>query len=282
MPELPELEVLRELLERTIAGRSVLAARALRPGLLRTADPPLDALIGARLESIERRGKHLILSFGPELHAVVHLMLAGRLLVCDTATRSTKATGLTVSLDDGRDLRLIEGGHTKRASLHVVRRPDAVARLARAGVEPLSPEFTVDLLRELATDRRRQAKKLLTDQSMIAGIGSAYADEILFAAELSPVRYVNRLSDEEIERLHGAVQDVLGSAIDEVRGRASEGSFVGEGRPFAQVYKKTGEPCPRCSTPIAEIRYAQTRTFYCPSCQAGGRQLPDRRSWLTR
>jgi formamidopyrimidine-DNA glycosylase len=282
MPELPELEVLKELLDHSIGGRTVTGARAIRPGLLRTVDPPLDALIGRILAAIDRRGKHLIFAFGSDLCMVVHLMLAGRLLVCDAATRNTKATGLTLTLDDGRDLRLVEGGHTKRAALYIVRAPEDVERLARTGVEPLSPDFTVDRLAELAANRRRQAKKLLTDPSQIAGIGTAYADEILFAAEISPVRYVNRLSREEIARLHGAVQEVLRDAIERIRADAEGGAFVGEQRRFVKVYKRAGEPCPRCSTPIEEIRYAQTRTFYCPSCQAGGRQLPDRRSWLTR
>ena len=134
----------------------------------------------------------------------------------------------------------------------------------------------------MVAGRRRQAKNLLTDQRMIVGIGTAYADEILFEARISPIRYVSTLSEEEVKRLHGAMQRVLQHATDEIRNRAGDRLFTDEIRGFLRVYKHTGEPCPICGTRIAEIRYSQTRTYYCPTCQASGRTLPDRRSWLKR
>jgi formamidopyrimidine-DNA glycosylase len=117
---------------------------------------------------------------------------------------------------------------------------------------------------------------------MVVGIGTAYADEILFEARISPIRYVSTLSGEEVERLHEAVKRVLQHATETIRDRAGNRLFTDEIRDFLRVYKHTGEPCPVCGTKIAEIRYAQTRTYYCPTCQASGRTLPDRRSWLTR
>ena len=282
MPELPELEVLKEVVGARIIGQTASSTRAPRPGILKTLEPTLDTLIGKRLAAMERRGKHVILSFEPGLHLVLHLMLAGRRLVCASSTRWTKATGFVISWENGEDLRLVEGGSTKRASIHLVRDPEEVPRVARAGIEPLSPAFTVDALTAMVTGRRRQAKKLLTDQANLAGIGAAYADEILFAAGVSPLRYVNRLSPAEIERLHSAIRTVLVEAIEALREVADHTANLGEARPFARVYKRTGQPCVRCGTPIAEIRYAETRTYYCPRCQAGGRQLPDRRAWLTR
>jgi formamidopyrimidine-DNA glycosylase len=282
MPELPELEVLRDLLEERLAGRTVASATPIRAGILKTVEPPWATLDGATLQGVERRGKHLILRFGPDLQLVIHLMVAGRLLLCGSDTRRTQATGFVISWQGGEDLRLVEGGATKRAAVHLVRDPSEVPRIAAAGREPLSPAFTVDALASMAQGRRRQAKKLLTDQREIAGIGSAYADEILFAARISPLRFVNRLTRGEIERLHVATRSVLLAAIEALRRDADRPAVLGDARPFAAVYKRTGQPCPRCATPIAEIRYADTRTYYCPTCQSGGRALPDRRSWLTR
>jgi len=282
MPELPDLEVLKEVLNRRIVGREISAARGLRPGLLKTVDPPLETLVGQRFSSISRRAKLLALTVRPDLHMVVHLMLAGRFVLCKSNTKHTKATGLAVTFADGEDLRLIENGPVKLAAVHVVTDPQTVDGIANAGLEPLSPEFTVETLVAMCAERRRQAKKLLTDQRMIAGIGTAYADEILFFAKISPIRYVNTLSKEEIVRLHGAIQTVLREAIDGVRTRTGDRLLVNEIRGFLKVYKHTGEPCPGCGTPIAEIRYAQTRTYYCPTCQSSGKLLKDRRSWLTR
>lgn len=282
MPELPDLETLKEMLEKRILDREIAAARTLRPGILKTVDPSLDSLVGERFTGISRRGKHLVLTLRPDLHLVVHLMLAGRFVICRSDTRLTKASGLVVSFTDGEDLRLIENGPIKLVKVYIVADPMDVEEIAQAGIEPLSPEFTVEALTEMVRGRRRQAKKLLTDQRIIAGIGSAYADEILFAARISPIRYVSTLSAEEIARLHAAIVSVLESAIKEIRVRIGDGLFTDEVRDFLKVYKRTGEPCPVCGTPIGEIRYAQTRTYYCPTCQSGGETLPDRRSWIMR
>ena len=282
MPELPDLEILKEILQRRVADREITSARALRPGILKTVEPSLDALVGEAFTEIERCGKQIVFTLRPDLHLVVHLMVAGRFVLCRSNTRPTKATGFVTTFEDGEDLRLIENGPRKLAAIHVVEDPLQVKGIAQAGYEPLSPEFAVEALARMVEGRRRQAKKLLTDQKMIVGIGTAYADEILFEAKISPIRYVNTLSPEEIERLHAAIQSVLQRAIEEIRARAGDRLFTDEIRDFLRVYKHTGEPCPICGTRITEIRYSQTRTYYCPSCQASGRALPDRRSWLTR
>ncbi len=281
MPELPDLEVLRDVLTRKVLGRRIVRSRALRPGILKTVDPPLEALIGEQVNEISRRGKHLIFTLRSDLHFVVHLMLAGRFVLCRSDTRLTKASGLVISFADGEDLRLIENGPIKLVQIYVVADPMQVDAIAHAGIEPLSSEFTVERLTEMMRGRRRQAKKFLTDQRIIAGIGSAYADEILFAAQISPIRYVSTLSEEEITRLHVAIVSVLESAINEIRARIGDSLFTDEIRDFLKVYKRTGDPCPICGTPIREIRYAQTRTYYCPTCQSGGKTIPDRRSWIT-
>ncbi len=286
MPELPELEVMREILSARVLGRPIGAARALRPGILRTVEPPLETLVGRAFTRVARRGKHLILTCGDDLHLVLHLMVAGRLVLASSSTKVTKATGFLVSFADGEDLRLVENGSVKRAAVHVVRRADEVEGIARAGIEPLSEGLHRGLepaaLARLVGGARRQLKKLLTDPTLIAGIGTAYADEILFRARLSPIRYANTLDAEETETLCAAIRDVLSAAIERTR-REAAGSLIGERRTDGMaVYKRTGESCPTCGEPIAEIRFAETVTYYCRRCQARGRTIADRRAWLRR
>ena len=282
MPELPELEVMCETLERRVLGRPIVSVRAYDPGILKTVDPPIDALIGRPFVGVARRGKHLVLSCGDELHVVLHLMLAGRLVRSRSSAKVTKATGFVLGFEDGEDLRVIENGTKRRVRLHVVRDPSNVDAIASLGVEPLSGVFTIEFLTKIFAGLRRQLKKVLTDQHSIAGIGTAYADEILYAAKLSPIRYVSTLKAEEIERLHRETRAVLTYAIEEIRVRAGENLIAGHVRDFLRVVRQTGQPCPECGTPIAEIRYAQTKTYYCPTCQSSGKTIADRRSWLTR
>ncbi len=282
MPELPELDVMQEVLTEKVVGRTMVAANTLHPGILKTVEPGLDSLVGKSVRAISRRGKHLIFTVGDDLHIVVHLMLAGRLILCQSNTRSTKATGCLIAFEDGGDLRIIENTTVHRVRVHIVRDPFDVAAIANAGVEPLSSDLTLTYLSEHALGRRRQLKKLLTDQTIIVGIGTAYADEILFDAKLSPIRYGTTLSADEIRRLHESIQSVLRWATDEIRAVAGGATLTPHDRPFARIYKKPEQPCPDCGARIAEIRYAQTKTYYCPSCQSQGRSIRDRRAWLTR
>jgi len=282
MPELPELEVMREVLERRVLGRSIARARSYHPAILKTVEPAPDVLVGRSFVGAARRGKHLIVSCAEDLHVVLHLMLAGRLVFSRGDAKVTKATGFVFGFDDGEDLRVVENGSERRVRLHIVRDPGDVESIESLGIEPLSAAFTVEYLADVFGGLRRQLKKALTDQRSICGIGSAYADEILFAAKLSPIRYVSALRSEEIERLHRETRAVLAGAIEEIRARAGGNLVAGHERDFLRIYKRTGQPCPECATPIAEIRYAQTKTYYCPSCQASGKTIADRRSWLTR
>ncbi len=267
MPELPELEVLREVLERRVVGREIGTVRILRPGVLSMGGVPVEALTGNLFSEVSRRGKHLVLSAGRDLHMVIHLMTAGRLIICRGNTRATKATSLIVAFSDGKDLRLVENGPVKLVQVHMVKDPLQVKRIAQQGIEPLSSALTTVALNDMVAKRRRQAKRLLTDQQMIAGIGSTYADEILFNAKISPVRYVNTLCSMEIEQLRRSITKVLENAIEQIRIRIGDSLFTDEVRDFMRVYKRTGQACLVCGTKIAEIRYANTRTYYCPRCQ---------------
>ncbi len=267
MPELPELEVLKEVLERRVVGREIDMVRILRSGVLNMRGVPVEALNGNLFSEVSRRGKHLVLSAKRDLHMVIHLMTAGRLIICRGNTRATKATSLIVAFSDGKDLRLIENGPVKLVQAHVVNDPLQVKGIAQQGIEPLSSALTVDALSDMVAKRCRQAKRLLTDQQMIAGIGSTYADEILFDAKISPVRYVNTLCSMEIEQLRRSITRVLENAIEQIRIRIGDSLFTDEVRDFMRVYKRTGQACLVCGTKIAEIRYANTRTYHCPRCQ---------------
>ena len=282
MPELPELVVMCEGLNSLVMDRTILSARSYRPGILKTVEPPLEALEGKRFLSATRRGKHLVLTCSEDLHLVLHLMVAGRLVICGSETKVTKATGFVVTFSDGQDLRLVENGNTKRAKVHVVKRPEDVDWIAEAGPEPLTDAFRVEVLREAVRGRRQQIKKVITDQRTVAGIGTAYADEILFTARISPIRYASTLDEGEVGCLHEAIGSVLSSAIESIRSQTGKTLLASHGRSFLQIYKKSGQPCPICGERIAEIRYAQKRTYYCPTCQSAGKMLSDRRSWLTR
>ncbi len=267
MSELPELEVLKEVLGRRVVGREIGMVRILRPGVLSMEEVPVEALNGNLFSEVSRRGKHLVFSVNRDLHMVIHLMTTGRLIICRGNTRATKATSLIVAFSDGKDLRLIENGQVKLVQAHMVKDPLQVREIAKQGIEPLSSALTVDALNDMVAKRRREAKRLLTDQQMIAGIGSTYADEILFDAKISPVRYVNTLCSMEIERLRRSITRVLESAIEQIRIRIGDSLFTDEVRDFMRVYKRTGQACLVCGTKIAEIRYASTRTYYCPRCQ---------------
>jgi len=282
MPELPELVVMQEVLSEKIVGRTIVSATPFHPGVLKTVDPGLDALVGKHITTIARSGKHLIFTLAEDLHIVIHLMVAGRLILCRSDTKATKASAFLIAFEDGEDLRLIENTKTHRASVHIVRSPEDIEAIARMGVDPLSDVFTLAYLTNYIKRYKRQLKKLLTNQSMIAGIGTAYADEILFDAQLSPIRYGTTVTDEEAKRLHQSIRSVLQWALSEVRAGAGGATLAPHKRGFLKVYEKTETPCPECGTKIAEIRYAQTKTYYCPRCQAQGALIRDRRSWLTR
>lgn len=273
---------MREVLESRVVGRAIETARVYRPAILKTVEPRLEALAGESFHAVARRGKHLLFACRGDLWLVVHLMVAGTLVLTRSATKVTKATGFVVTFADGEDLRLVENGTAKMAKVHVVRDPEVVEWVARTALEPLDREFTIDYLAQRLVGQRRQLKKLLTDQTVVAGIGTAYADEILFEARLSPIRYANTLETGEIARLHGAIGSVLTSAVVRLR-QESGGALIGERRGAGMaVYKRTGEPCIACGKPIAEIRFAETRTYYCPECQSKGKTIADRRAWLQR
>jgi formamidopyrimidine-DNA glycosylase len=280
MPELPEVEALASFLRERAVGRVV--ARVDAPGIhvLKTYDPPVTALAGLAVERVSRHGKFLDLDVSG-LHLVVHLARAGWLqwkqaLPAAPPRPGKGPLGLRVHLDDGSGFDLTEAGTQKRLAVYVVRDPAEVPGVARLGVDPLSPEFTVDLLAGLLAGVRSQVKGLLTDQSLIAGLGNAYSDEVLWAVGLSPFKPAANLSADDVARLHAAIVETLRGAVDRAEGLAA-GKLKAEKKSGLSVHARTGLPCPRCGDTVREVSFADKSLQYCPTCQTDGKPLADRR-----
>jgi formamidopyrimidine-DNA glycosylase len=276
VPELPEVEIAARRIARATSGARV--ESALAPGMvtMKTFDPPLDALTGAALASVGRRGKLFLVHFG-ELVLVVHLMSAGRLQVWDKrASMRDRASRLLVRLDDGRELRLREFGTQQRAwakllPAEAVEQDEAVATLGpEAWPAPPAEELAA------AIDQPRHLHPLLRDQRTIAGIGRSWVDEVLWTARLSPFRKGSELDGEEIERLREAIDARLGAALEHYE--EVIGPTVPDKLPMPlEVHRRSGEPCPRCGTRIEAIHFKDYVLCYCPEEQTGGRVLKDRR-----
>jgi len=276
MPELPDITVYREALERRVAGRVLEAASIASPFLLRTVVPPLRDAVGREVVALERIGKRLVFGLDNELFLVLHLMIAGRLKWLPPGGKGPGRITLARFDFPGGRLVLTEAGTKRRASLHVVRGREALRAFERGGIEPLEvplPEFAVRLRLENHT-----VKRALTDPRLFSGIGNAYSDEILHAARLSPLALTRKLSDEQIARLFEATRETLEAWI--VRIRAESGAEFPEKvtafREGMAVHGRYGKPCPACGSPVQRIRYADNETNYCARCQTDGKLLADR------
>src|SRR6478609_4782579 len=275
MPELPEVEIVARRLNTALAGARVESALAPGMNVMKTFDPPLEALAGRDVTGVRRIGKMPVVEFG-ELALLVHLMSAGRLKAFDKrATPKDRASRVLVRLEDGRELRLREFGTKQRAWAKLLA-ADAVAAdemVATLGPEAWPPP-PLETFAELI-DLPRHLHPLLRHQKDIAGIGRSWVDEILWEARLSPFKKGSELDPEEVERLHGALH-VLGDAIDHYE--ETIGPEVPDKVPMPlQVHKREGEPCPRCGTMIEAVFFSEHQMNYCPKEQTGGRVLKDRR-----
>jgi formamidopyrimidine-DNA glycosylase len=276
MPELPDVAVYVEHLERLVKGETLRKVRLASPFVLRSVTPSPGVLEGRPLRAVSRLGKRLVFSFEGNLFFVVHLMIAGRLRWRETGAPIPKKLGLLALDFDAGTLLLTESSPKKRAWVRVVAGEDALASLDPGGLEPLEAS------RETFTARLRSEnhtlKRALTDPRLFSGIGNAYSDEILHAARLSPVALTSRLADAEIERLFEAATSTLRDWTSRLRRDAGE-TFpkrVTAFRPEMAVHGKFGKPCPACGTPVQRIVYADNETNYCPACQTGGKLLADR------
>ncbi|HEY4779731.1 MAG TPA: DNA-formamidopyrimidine glycosylase family protein [Solirubrobacterales bacterium] len=275
MPELPEVEIVARRLNSSLSGAGVESAVAPGMNVMKTFEPPLDALVGREVTGVRRVGKMPVVEFG-DLALLVHLMSAGRLKAFDKrATPKDRASRVLVRLSDGRELRLREFGTKQRAWAKLlptgaVADDEMVRTLGPEAWPPPPLEAFV-----AAIDQPRHLHPLLRHQKDIAGIGRSWVDEILWEARLSPFRKGSELDQTEVERLHGALH-VLGDAIDHYE--ATIGAQVPDKVPMPlRVHKREGEPCPRCGTTIEAVFFSEHQTNYCPKEQTGGRVLKDRR-----
>ena len=296
MPELPDITVYLEALERRILGHKLEQVRLTSPFLLRTAVPPVSSVEGKEVTELRRLGKRICLGFADETWLVIHLMIAGRLhwdaapqKASSSRSSSKFKAQLALFYFDTGALSLTEAGTQRRASLHVVKGEAGLSSFDRGGVELFTrhkpdgkrgPGKFIDLafFTRILKSENHTLKRALTDPRLFSGIGNAYSDEILWQAQLSPVKLTQKLDDEEVGRLHAATRDTLIEWIERLRQEAGEGfpEKVTAFRKDMATHGRYKEPCPRCGTPIQRIRYAANETNYCPTCQTAGKLLADR------
>jgi formamidopyrimidine-DNA glycosylase len=293
VPELPEVEALVGFLRERAVGCVVARVDVAAISVLKTFDPPPTALAGLTVTGVARHGKWIDIDVDG-LHLVVHLAKAGWLRWYDQVPdrparpgRSPIALRVALDCEDAPGGRTSEGGRTpgfdlteagtrKRLAVHVVRDPAQVPAIATLGPDPLDPGVGRDALAAIMTGRRTQLKGLLRQQSVLAGVGNAYSDEVLHAARLSPYALAAGLSDEEVDRLYSALRAVLAEAVVTAWGKPAA-ELKDAKRSAMRVHGRTGQPCPVCGDTVREVSFADSSLQYCPTCQTGGKPLADRR-----
>ena len=276
MPELPDVTVYVESLERMVGGRVLERVRIASPFVLRSYDPPIAEAEGKAVLSVRRLGKRVVFALEGGLFLVVHLMIAGRFHWKPKGAKVAGRVSLASFDFDRGSLFLTEASPKKRASIHLVRGDAALAALSRGGVEPL--EATAAEFDDVLRSENHTVKRALTDPRLFSGIGNAYSDEILHAARLSPVKLTSRLSEEESARLYAATRRTLLLWIGRIREETGD-AFPGKVTAFRKgmaVHGRFGEPCPGCGGPVQRIVYAENESNYCPQCQTDGKLLADR------
>jgi formamidopyrimidine-DNA glycosylase len=269
MPELPEMEAWRRQLDDPVSALPIVKAGPAHIATLKTFDPPLAVLEGRRFSGAERRAKRLLLPTDDgDFVLLVHLMTAGRLKYLLAGEKGPKTPAFQLTFEGGARLLLTEAGHKKRAGVWLLTPEAAEDELAHLGPEALG--LGADALAEICANESRRLHSLLRDQKLIAGIGRAWANEILHSAQLSPYALSTELSREEIERLAAATDEELARGL-ELRERGANDAKT------YRVHNKLGEPCFVCGAPLARVDFEEHTIYYCPSCQTGGRVLKDRR-----
>lgn len=276
MPELPDITAYITALEPRVLNHRIERVRVASPFLLRTFDPPLESVNGRMVRELRRIGKRIAIGLEDELWLVLHLMIAGRLHWKQPQAKLGGRQALAgFEFPDGT-LVLTEAGSKRRASLHLMRGEQGLQALDPGGIEIFATD--VAGFRAALTRENRTLKRALTDPRLISGVGNAYSDEILHAAQLSPVTLTHKLSPEEWERLFAATCSTMRLWMDRLNAEA--GKKFPEGvtafRPEMAVHGRYNQPCPRCGSRVQRIRYADNETNYCPTCQTGGKVLADR------
>lgn len=269
MPELPDLEIIREVLTRHIVGQRIEEAEIVRPLVVRPLDPTIAAeafLTGQTIEAVARRGKFLLFALSDGGQAAINLMLAGRLRYCPRQERGRVRDYVLLHLSNGWDVRYHDP--MGMGKIYLTHDLSLIPGYAELGPDALDPELTLERFTELLKSHRGEIKGILTRGQVAAGIGNAYSDEILFRAGIYPFRKRTSLSRDEVATLYQAMRDVLSEAIPILRERVGE-EIHNEVRDFLQVHNRKGQPCPRCGQIISEIKVEQRATNFCRHCQPG-------------
>jgi len=276
VPELPDIVVYIEALEKRIQGSILERVRIASPFLLRTAVPPLSSVEGKKIVELRRLGKRICFGLEGDLWLVLHLMIAGRLHWYNERAKAAKSRSLAVFDFSTGSLVLTEAGTQKRASLHVVEGEAGLDKLDPGGLEVFNA--TLDEFARAIRAKNHTLKRALTDPRILSGIGNAYSDEILFEARLSPFTLTQKLSDADVEHLFESIKKTLTDWAERLRSDSRDRfpEKVTAFRPDMATHGKYGEPCPRCGSKIQRIRYGSNETNYCPTCQTGGKLLADR------
>jgi formamidopyrimidine-DNA glycosylase len=277
MPELPDITIYLEALDRFVVGTRLEGIRITGISLLGSYDPPIDAAHGKTVTGVRRIGKRIVFELEDDLFLVLHLMISGRLRWKERGVRIPKKVGLAAfDFPDGSIL-LTEQSTKKRATLHLVRGEEGLSEHDRGGLEVL--DASPDQFAEALLEARHTVKRALTDQRLFSGIGNAYSDEILHRARMSPFKLTGQMTREEAQALHGAVVEVLTGWTDRLREELGDG-FPDKVTAFHKemaVHGKFKQECPVCGSPIQRIVYASSNDLnYCPGCQTGGKILADR------
>jgi len=287
VPELPEVEALAQDLRGRLVGRAISRVDLAAFSALKTFDPPLHALHGTLVDDVTRHGKFLDID-ASGVHLVIHLARAGWIrwrdevpaLPAKPSSKNPLAARIVIDdpdLEARPGLDVTEAGTRKGLAIYVVRDPQEVEGIARLGPDPLSDDFTRDVLQQiLEREGRKQLKGVLRMQSIVAGIGNAYSDEILHAARMSPFKPANSLDEAELQTLYDAVRTTLGDAVQRSSGLAAS-ELKGEKKSNLAVHGRTGQACPVCGDVVREVSFADSSLQYCATCQTGGRPLADRR-----
>lgn len=276
MPELPDIAAYIHALKPRIVGQPITRVRLASPFLLRTAEPPLASVEGSTVRELRRIGKRIAIGVDGDLWLVVHLMIAGRLHWRPLETKLAGRKNLAAFDFPRGSLTLTEAGTQHRASLHIFRGEQGLHSIDPGGIEVFASDLST--FRNVLTMENHTLKRALTDPRLLSGIGNAYSDEILHAAQLSPVTLTNKLQPPEWERLFAATRKTLQLWIERLSAEADE-EFPENVTAFREdmaVHGRYGQPCPRCGEKIQRIRYASNETNYCARCQNGGKVLADR------
>jgi len=276
VPELPDIVVYIEALEKRILGQNLEQVRVASPFLLRTASPPISSAQGKLVRELRRLGKRICIGLENDLWLVLHLMIAGRLHWRKKSAALSPPRGLAAFDFANGTVLWTEAGSQKRASLHLIAGENRLNELNPGGLEVL--DSSAEAFATVLKNENHTLKRALTDPRLFSGIGNAYSDEILFEAKLSPLALTQKLKNEEIDRLYAATRSILSRWMDRLRTEAGKGfpEKVTAFREGMAVHGRYKQLCPRCGAKIQRIRYASNETNYCPACQTAGRLLADR------